>query len=256
MEQWKKFELDCVDYLNSTYGNYFEHLGFSDSTTSDIRYSKEKNTFFVEAKMASAQSGQFVVLNDSKQEIFTFSHRNKSELDEHAATIIRHMNENYENYKQVGTAGINIDLPVDVFSGWIINMYKSMGVEFLITKAEDYIIFPIDKFSEYFDITAVYREKKSGSSRVPKSREKEVSDYLSDANIDFNIVEDFKIQSESNLDDYKFEIESYTYMLREDTEDIYKVRRLSNTRNANVIFSIYLKKNQDDEDLNIFKSRL
>ena len=50
MENWRKFELECVDYLNTTYGNYFSHLGFSDSTTSDIEYKKDEKSFFIEAR--------------------------------------------------------------------------------------------------------------------------------------------------------------------------------------------------------------
>ncbi len=45
MENWRKFELECVDYLNKTYENYFSHLGFSDSTTSDIEYKKDEKSF-------------------------------------------------------------------------------------------------------------------------------------------------------------------------------------------------------------------
>ena len=95
MENWRKFELECVDYLNKTYGNYFSHLGFSDSTTSDIEYKKDEKSFCIEAKMPSAQSGQFVLLPDSDKKEFVFSPRNKSKIDENVEFIIDHMNKNF-----------------------------------------------------------------------------------------------------------------------------------------------------------------
>lgn len=88
MSDWRQFELECVDYLKKQYGNFFEHLGFSDSTTSDIKYNRGDKSFFIEAKMPQAQSGQFVLLPDLKNRKFIFSPRNKSEMDKVKFSVI------------------------------------------------------------------------------------------------------------------------------------------------------------------------
>ncbi len=256
MEKWEEFEIDCTNYLNKTYGNYFKHMGFSDSTTSDIRYEKEEDSFLIEAKMSSAQSGQFVLIPDYKKQEFIFSPRNKSKLDDNVEFIINHMNDNFIKYKNVGTRGEDINISQEVFSDLIVNTYKEKGVEFLITKGRDFIIFPIEKYCEYFKISAKFREKKSGSSNVPKSRQKEVIAKLNDMDIEYELLDDFLIKSLQELDKNKFSIQDSNYMFSRYKENVYRIRKLSNTRNPNVIFSIKLLKEQEGSDLEKFKSRL
>lgn len=96
MDDWKIFELECVDYLNKQYGGGFKHLGYSDSTVSDIEYKSGLNSFYIEVKMPVAQSGQFVLLVDQENREFVFSSRNKTKRDESVDFIIEHMNENFE----------------------------------------------------------------------------------------------------------------------------------------------------------------
>lgn len=256
MENWKKFELECVDYLNKTYGNNFHHLGFSDSTTSDIKYISNKNSFFIEAKMPSAQSGQFVLLPDFDKKKFVFSPRNKSKIDGNVEFIIDHMNKNFSKYKNAGTRGEEITLSQELFSNWIINNYKSQGVNFIITKGLDFIIFPIERYGHYFEITSNFRVKKSGSSSVPKSRQNDVLSYLNSKNINFVLLDDFMIKSSEAIDNMKFSIKDADYMIRKSEKDIYKIRKLSNTRNANVIFGIKLINEQNPSDLNQFRESL
>lgn len=53
-------------------------------------------------------------------------------------------------------------------------------------------------------------------------------------------MEGTSLISSENLEDRKMQGNKYTYLIKRDN-DRYKVRKLSNTRNANVIFSIILK---------------
>ena len=61
---------------------------------------------------------------------------------------------------------------------------------------------------------------------------------MSIARIDFSFI-GLDIISDSHLDGIKVYGNKYDYLLRENGSN-YKVRKLSNTRNANVIFSIEL----------------
>lgn len=256
MTNWKKFELECVDYLNQRYGEYFEHLGFSDSTKSDIQYSRGEKTFFIEVKMPSAQSGQFVLLPDRENRKFIFSPRNKSELDDNVQSIINHMNNHFDLYENVGTEGEEINLSQELFSNWIINNYKKQGVKFFITKGKDFIVFPIKNYSEYFEISCIFRIKKSGSSNVPKKRQKEVLLELQRMNFDFKLIDDFKIKTHDEVDNLRFSVNDTDYMVKKFNENIYRIRKLSNTHNPNVIFSINLIKEQEMKDLREFEMNL
>lgn len=200
--------------------------------------------------MPSSQSGQFVLLHDYINKKFIFSPRNKSEKDMNSNFIIEFMNKNFEEYINVGTNGKNININQNIFSNWIINYYKTKGVKYFITKRDDYIIFPIKEYKKYFYITAKYRIKKSGSSNVPKNKWNEIIEKLNLIKLEFQELNDFKIKSNQKLEKIKFSVSNYDYIFSKLEENIYRIRKLSNTRNANVIFSINLIKENSDQDLN------
>lgn len=256
MEKWKEFELDCTNYLNKNYGKFFYHLGFSDSTVSDIKYCNGNKEFYIEAKMPYAQSGQFVLLPDFQNKKFIFSPKNKSTKNTYTDLIIRYMNKDFDKYMNAGTAGKDVLINQNLLSDWVISSYRKKGVKFFITKDNGYIIFPIEKFGEYFKITAKYRIKKSGSSKVSKSRQADVIDIINSMNIIFELLDDFNIASNMLLDKKRFKVLDSDYMFSYLKDNIYRIRKLSNTRNANVIFSIKLLKNQDARDLNNFINSL
>lgn len=93
--------------------------------------------------------------------------------------IMEYMNEDFDAFREAGTAGKDIDMPngSDIFADWIIQAYKDKGADFFITN--NYTILPIERFREYFEVTAKYRIKRSGSGNVGKSRLKPVMDYIS-----------------------------------------------------------------------------
>ena len=128
------------------------------------------------------------------------------------------------------------------------------------------IILPIDKFGEYFNVSAKYRSKKSGSSE-PAVRD--IPNIINILECKFKIKTDSIIKvleqgknklyvvSKQNLSGTKFDYGKYTYYLSKYEEPFgYEVRRLSNTNNMNVIFSIMAKKEQLNSDLETFKAEL
>ena len=64
----------------------------------------------------------------------------------------------------------------DIFANWIIQIYKDKGVKFFITN--NYTILPVERFQDYFDISAKYRTKRSGSRNVGKKNAQLVMDYI------------------------------------------------------------------------------
>ncbi len=262
MDNWEEFECECTQYLNEKYSNskvIFEHKGCADSTVPDIAVYKNGNLdFYVEAKMAGAQSGQFVLFPNYTTRTFDFSERNYSEQNEFTEIIISQMNDNFDYYCSAGTAGRDIDINQVIFSRWIIGNYQRKGVKFVISKDIGFVILPIEKFGEYFNISAKYRVKKSGStSPAKKDIQSIVQELKSQYKADETWIEDGKLLvSGIGLAGLRFVLGDYTYYLSDTNGTNYEVRRLSNTNNMNVIFSISLKKDQDLRDLEAFKKSL
>ena len=112
MSTWEQFEIDCTRFLMEQFCEYatFIHQGGSDSTVPDIKVTTKKNKqFYIEAKHSPAQCGQFVLLPNVETRKFEYSRLNSTEINEFSKVIINHMNNNFEEFKEAGTAGKNIE---------------------------------------------------------------------------------------------------------------------------------------------------
>lgn len=261
MANWQKFEINCTDYLNEKYGSSakFVHHGGSDSNVPDIMVdAKNESIFGIEAKKCPAQCGQFVLLPNVSTREFEYSTRNFSQFTKNTFDIITHMNKSFDEYKEAGTAGKEIifDGCKEVFANWVIEYYNNKMVKYFITN--DYTILPIQKFAKYFDITATYRIKRSGSSSVGKTALDSISNHI---NQNFEVVSIAKdgtklfVTAKQSMHDTRFVYGKYEYMFSA-RDDKYEIRKLSNTFNANVIFSINLISHQSQEDLQSFENAL
>ena len=250
MSTWEQFEIDCTRFLMEQFGEYatFIHQGGSDSTVPDIKVTTKKNKqFYIEAKHSPAQCGQFVLLPNVETRKFEYSRLNSTEINEFSKVIINHMNNNFEEFKEAGTAGKNIEFDncQNVFNDWIIKTYKDKDVKFFITNNN--VILPIEDFAEYFNVSAKYRIKRSGSSSVGSGNIDKVTEYLKStfSNIELKTTYDkVFIHTNDNLHNQRFIIGRNEFMISK-RENNFEVRKLSNTFNANVIFSIELKTNNE-----------
>ena len=249
MTNWKEFEEQCTNYLNQEFCDFatFIPMGSSDSTVSDILVKTNTNkTFYIEVKHSPAQCGQFVLLPDIKTQQFVYSERNINKNNPYAEQIIEFMNADFNTYKDAGTAGKEICFNgcKDIFSNWIKLTYTKKNVKFFISNK--YNIIPVQDFNNFFNVSATYRVKRSGSCAVSKNKREKVINYT--CNLKYNIEEvinDSKsiyIKSSDNIDDIRFVIDDYEYMFSK-RDNLYEIRQLSNTFNANVIFSIELMNN-------------
>ncbi len=261
MRPGEQFELRCYEYLKKLYKTKetdFRHEGGMDSTKSDIAAIKNgRLNFYIEAKDAAAQSGQFVLLPDKESEVFVFSPRNHSKPNGMTELIIDYMNSDFQRFNNAGTAGQSLEINAEVFANWIIEHYKDRNVKYIISFDRDYVIFPIRKFKQYFNIIAKYRIKKSGSGEPAKKYISDVKQmiqaYYATARFSHEGKKLFVDIGSEIISHDRFIIGNYTYFLSKQNLGNYEVRRLSNTYNMNVIFSIKLIKTQDENDLEEFK---
>ena len=256
MAGWQSFEQECCNYLNRAYGSNrvrFICDGGSDSTSPDIIVIIDGvNKFNIEVKSPQAQSGQFVVLNENDELIF--SPRNKSDIED-ARPFLAYMNANYDKYAIATTAGADLDMNPDEYNEWIIGHYLRRRVKFVITRdAFSFIILPIEKYGEYFDTSCTYRIKKSGSNEVPKSIAYSVAELFDGVTYRYELGKKLcVVSSKRYTKGTKLTLGTYDYMVSAVLDDgaLY-IRRLSNTNNANVIFTITLKTGQKEYDLEKF----
>lgn len=82
--------------------------------------------------------------------------------------IIEYMNNLYTTYRKVGRAGIKIPIDYTILYGLVNDFYSIKNVKFFMTNGTELIIFPIERFSEYFNIQAFYRRKTADHQSLMK----------------------------------------------------------------------------------------
>lgn len=243
MHNWQDFEIKCTSFLSQKFGSYatFTHQGGANSTVPDICVTtKTGKQFYIEAKHTPAQCGQFVALPNIKSSSFEYSRLNSNKINIYAKMIMEYMDSDFDAFREAGTAGKDIDMEggTQIFAEWITHTYKEKNVKYFITN--EFMIFPIERILDFFYITAKYRIKRSGSSNVGKKSISFVSDYiLKNYDINGSRINGDKlfIQSHQNLHNKRFVLDNHEYMFSQRSDE-FEIRRLSNTYNANVIFSI------------------
>lgn len=253
MGDWKEFEKLSVDFLKSNIRNKdisIKHFGNSDSTKSDIlvTFNKSGKSFYIETKMPTSQTSQFVVeLDDNK---FVYGKNNTFKTNEYSEKIIELLNKNFDYYKNVGKRGMEVSVPPDIALGWIKSNMNNKNVKFVMSKDSKgkIVSIPLENFNDFFDIKTILRRKKSGINKLSK---KYYDDFIKNINIKFknNII---KIYTKNNRLFVKFDLElqkkdcyiesdlllEKRYYLSKIDKNTYQVKLTSSTNNPNIIFEL------------------
>jgi hypothetical protein len=257
-----EFEQKCINYLQAKYANKhitFKHNGGADSTTADIAvYKNGKFAFNIEAKDSRVQSVQFVLIPDDETRTFHFSMENTSESDEFSNAIINVMNQDFNRYRNVGTVWQPIEIPISEVYNSIIDHYKRLNVKYVISYYNGFVIFPLNKIPDYFNIAT----KASDSQPISLKDEENIMQLLSrmermDVGAFFRSEGRLKSVQHAPYEDVKFSFsETERYQLCRIEPYVFEVIKLSNTQIINVILSIKLKHDQDNNDLLAFENNL
>lgn len=253
MGDWKEFEKLSVDFLKSNIRNKdisIKHFGNSDSTKSDIlvTFNKSGKSFYIETKMPTSQTSQFVVeLDDNK---FVYGKNNTFKTNEYSEKIIDLLNKNFDYYKNVGKRGIKVSVSPDIALGWIKSNMNNKNVKFVMSKDSKgkIVSIPLENFNDFFDIKTILRRKRSGTNKLSK---KYYDDFIKNIKINFknNII---KIYTKNNRLFVKFDIElskedcyvesdlllEKRYYLSKIDKNTYQVKLTSSTNNPNIIFEL------------------
>lgn len=257
MQNWKKLEIEIANYLKVLLNHDYlvENFGGADSFKPDIIVTQKKTNLktFIEVKSINSQCGQFVVLNQNNR--FVFSEDNKTP-ESISNKIISYMNKNLRIFLNASTKGIDIDLSKEILYSWVKNYFLFKKLDLIATKiGKKIIFFNPNEIEKYFDISACYRVKRSGSRDVPRNFDYESLKNILENYIKLNNIhsEFIKIQREgtktrlyssnlNQLNHVKLDVGIYKIYINYTTgEKFASVKVLSNTENKNVIFSIKIK---------------
>ena len=156
-------------------GSRYKWIGGSDCTNPDIECKTGKTITYIEVKMRSAQGAQFLV-SETKTG-YTYASKD-DKMEKTTNWIINMMSKNKHKYNRnrANTVTENQERCYRILKRY----YKSKGVKSFMTKTKTgkWIITSIDCLKDRYTFQAVYRNKKSGSRKLPAKDDNDIIKIL------------------------------------------------------------------------------
>jgi hypothetical protein len=250
LQKWEIFQNEATDFLSNYFNIYFSMEGGFDSTTSEIT-ARNKNQVLtsIEAKFCPAQAGQIVLLSHSNK--FSFSDKSKNNSNSYTEEIIKYLNSNYASFKGANTASIPVDLCDSTLFNWVKTVYSEKNVEWIIASKKfnkltvaDLLFIPLKDIENYFDISIVFRRKKTGNTHIPG---KDIIDFKTQLDLissDYTIKKtDNKYLLTLNSRISNFNIGSKYLLSMTNVDCQYFIKKKDINTNPNIMFQLNLKDN-------------
>lgn len=269
MNSWEIFEEFAYSYIQKNFVNKIQKEGLSivkkggsDAESPDICIKKyNKEVFNIEVKNTPSQSGQFVLHPNFETKKFEFSRLNKFAIDNVKGTdeIIDFLNGDFLAFSETNFLPININN--EILKKWVISFYKEhKNVSYVfLGDTNNFFISPIESIFDYLSVSAVYRVKKSGSRSYNYAK---ASILIGEKH--FDVISHQKKTFLKNYPTFSVEEKKKINKFLSD-ENLYvnpqgngELRKLSSTQNKNVIFSLHLNEDiqQNENHLRQFKNSI
>ena len=173
LQKWEIFQNEATDFLSEYFDIHCAMEGGFDATTSEITVRNTDQVLTnVEAKFCPAQAGQIILLSDGNQ--FSFSDKSKNSSNTYTQEIIKHLNTNYSSFQGNNSATIPVtDISYGTLFKWVKTVYAEKNVGWIIASKEfcnlnvdDLLFVPLNEIENYFDISIVFRRKKTGNDHI------------------------------------------------------------------------------------------
>jgi len=248
LQKWEIFQDEATDFLNNHFKAKFTMEGGYDATTSHITVKKEKQVLTsIEAKFASTQVGQIVLISEANA--FAFCDKSKNTSNTYTQKIIKYLNSNYSSFSGLNTASIHVNISDDILFNWVKTVYAEKKVQWIICSKKfsklsekDLLFVPIKEIENYFDISLVFRRKKIGNSHIPGkdiSSFKEEMDLLSEDYIIKKTNNKYLLTMNSKVSN--FNIGERYLLSMTNTPCQYIIKKKDINTNPNIMFQLNLK---------------
>ena len=250
LQKWEIFQDEATNFLDNYFNADFTMEGGFDATTSHITVRKSNHLITtIEAKFGPTQAGQIVL--DFFDNKFTFCDKSKNESNKYTREIIKYLNSNYSLFAGTNTASIHVNISDSILFNWVKTIYVDKDVEWIISSnnfnnltLKDLLFIPINEIENHFDISLVFRRKKTGDTQIPG---KDIIDFKDQLDL---ITKDYKIKKTNNkyllttnsrLSDFNIGTKYLVSMTNVDCQ--YYIKKKDINTNPNVMFQLNLKDN-------------
>ncbi len=250
LQKWEIFQDEATVFLNNYFNANFTKEGGLDASTSHITVRNINQVITnIEAKFGSTQAGQIVLAEDDNK--FSYCDKSKNPPNSYTQVIIKYLNSNYSSFKSKNTASIHVDISESTLFNWVKTIHNDKNVQWIISSnkfndltVNDLLFVPIDEIEKYFDISLVFRRKKTGDTHI---QGKDIIYFKSKLDL---ISKDYKIKKinnkylltmKSRLSDFNIGSKYLVSMTNVDCQ--YYIKKKDINTNPNIMFQLNLKDN-------------
>ena len=252
LQKWEIFQDEATNFLDNYFNADFTMEGGFDATTSHITVRKSNHLIAtIEAKFGPTQAGQIVL--DSFNGKFTFSDKSKNYSNSYTQEIIKYLNSNYSLFAGSNTASIHVNISDSILFNWVKTIYADKDVEWIISSnnfnnltLKDLLFIPINEIENYFDISLVFRRKKTGNTHIPGKDIIDFKDQLDLITKGYQIKktdDKYLLTTNSRLSDFNIGSKYLVSMTNVDCQ--YYIKKKDINTNPNVMFQLNLKDNME-----------
>jgi len=258
LQKWEVFQNQATDFLSDYFNIHCSMEGGYDATTSEITARNTDQVLTtIEAKFCPAQAGQVILLSDGTK--FEFSEKSKNSLNSYTQEIIEHLNANYSLFSGNNSATIPVTtISYSTLFNWVKTVYKQKNVEWVIASNEfanltvdDTLLAPLDEIENYFDISIVFRRKKTGNDHIPGKDLLDFQEEMDSINPNYQIKRTnnrYLLTLNSRVTNFNIGTKYLLSMTNKDCQ--YYIKKKDMNTNPNLVFQLNLKDNIE------FKSEL
>ena len=253
LQKWEVFQNEATDFLSGYFNIHCSMEGGFDATTSEITARNVDQVLTtIEAKFCPAQAGQIILLNDGKR--FTFSEKSKNSSNSYTQEIIQYLNDNYTSFQGTKSATIPVtNISYSTLFKWVKTIYSEKNVEWIIASkefcnltADDTLLAPLSKIENYFNISIVFRRKKTGNDHIPG---KDLLDFQAEMDL-LNLNYQIKRTNNRYLLTLNTKVTNFNigtkYLLSMTNQDCqYYIKKRDMNTNPNIVFQLNLKDNTE-----------
>lgn len=248
LQKWEIFQDEATDFLNNYFNAKFVMDGGFDSSTSHITVRNINQVITtIEAKFGSTQAGQIVLLDEGNK--FSFCDKSKNDSNVYTQEIIKYLNSNYSSFTGVNTATIHVNISNNTLFNWVKTIYTHKDVEWIISSnkfnnlsLKDLLFIPINEIENYFDLSLVFRRKKTGNTHIPGKDILDFKEQMDLINKDYQIKKtDKKYLLTMKERVSNFDIGSKYLLSMTNIPSTYYIKKKDINTNPNLMFQLNLK---------------
>ncbi len=251
LQKWEVFQNQATEFLSDYFNINFSMEGGFDATTSEITVRNADQVLTtIEAKFCPAQAGQIILLSDGSK--FIFSDKSKNNSNSFTKEIIDYLNDNYELFSGNNSATIPItSISYSTLFNWVKTVYKQKNVEWMIASkefcnltADDTLLAPLDEIENYFDISIVFRRKKTGNDHIPGKDLLDFQEEMDLINPNYQIKRTnnkYLLTLNSRVSNFNIGTKYLLSMTNQECQ--YYIKKKDINTNPNLVFQLNLKDN-------------